>query len=204
MARQAEAERERRAKVIAAQGELQASAALAEAARPCGRTGRNPAPLPPDAPTEIAAESNSAPPSSRFQIHLSGRLLQRPHPPPIPRLARSEAPPSALPSGDLSDIMSKLRLAAAEGEPRGVGWPKSRPPGSTVPHWRESCSARPSSRPRFAGVTFGGDAPTRSSPPASSSLAWAQASQVSRSGFWVSPDSFFTRVRTRNHRQRVT
>ncbi len=37
MARQAEAERERRAKVIAAQGELQASATLAQAARTLGR-----------------------------------------------------------------------------------------------------------------------------------------------------------------------
>ena len=49
MARQAEAERERRAKVIAAQGELQASETLAQAARQPGhRADRAPAPLPPD------------------------------------------------------------------------------------------------------------------------------------------------------------
>ena len=49
MARQAEAERERRAKVIAAQGELQASETLAQAARtPRDRAERDPAPLPPD------------------------------------------------------------------------------------------------------------------------------------------------------------
>ena len=49
MARQAEAERERRAKVIAAQGELQASETLAQAARHA-RHGADcaPAPLPPD------------------------------------------------------------------------------------------------------------------------------------------------------------
>ena len=49
MARQAEAERERRAKVIAAQGELQASQTLAEAAHTLA-TGaeRDPAALPPD------------------------------------------------------------------------------------------------------------------------------------------------------------
>ncbi len=50
MARQAEAERERRAKVIAAQGELQSSDALAQAARNArGRAGRDSAPLSPDA-----------------------------------------------------------------------------------------------------------------------------------------------------------
>ena len=49
MARQAEAERERRAKVIAAQGELQASATLAEAARMLATgAGVAAAPLPPD------------------------------------------------------------------------------------------------------------------------------------------------------------
>ena len=49
MARQAEAERERRAKVIAAQGELQASQTLAQAARTLAhRAERDPAPLPPD------------------------------------------------------------------------------------------------------------------------------------------------------------
>ena len=49
MARQAEAERERRAKVIAAQGELQASETLAQAARNLAtEPSRPPAPLSPD------------------------------------------------------------------------------------------------------------------------------------------------------------
>jgi len=59
MARQAEAERERRAKVIAAQGELQASQTLAEAA---AVIGRHPAALQLrylQTVTEIAAENNS-------------------------------------------------------------------------------------------------------------------------------------------------
>ena len=59
MARQAEAERERRAKVIAAQGELQASQTLAEAAEVIGR---HPAALQLrylQTVTEIAAENNS-------------------------------------------------------------------------------------------------------------------------------------------------
>ena len=49
MARQAEAERERRAKVIAAQGELQASETLAQAARNLARRAqRHPAAISPD------------------------------------------------------------------------------------------------------------------------------------------------------------
>ncbi len=59
MARQAEAERERRAKVIAAQGELQASGALAEAAR---MLATEPASLQLrylQTVAEIAAENNS-------------------------------------------------------------------------------------------------------------------------------------------------
>ena len=50
MARQAEAERERRAKIIAAEGEFQAADKLAQAAAVIGRaSGRDPAALPPDA-----------------------------------------------------------------------------------------------------------------------------------------------------------
>lgn len=76
MARQAEAERERRAKVIAAEGELQASAKLAEAA---GVIGRQPAALQLrflQTVTEIAAENNS---TTLFPIpiELFGPYLSR-------------------------------------------------------------------------------------------------------------------------------
>ena len=54
MARQAEAERERRAKVIAAEGEFQASAKLGEAAAVISRApDRAPAPLPADADRDL-------------------------------------------------------------------------------------------------------------------------------------------------------
>ncbi len=59
MARQAEAERERRGKVIAAQGELQASAALAEAASVLGRQPMSLQLRYLQTITEIAAENNS-------------------------------------------------------------------------------------------------------------------------------------------------
>ena len=59
MARQAEAERERRAKVIAAQGELQASQTLAEAARTLAREPSAIQLRYLQTVTEIAAENNS-------------------------------------------------------------------------------------------------------------------------------------------------
>ncbi|HVX88974.1 MAG TPA: slipin family protein [Gemmatimonadales bacterium] len=79
MARQAEAERERRAKVIAAQGELQASQTLAEAAEVIGR---HPAALQLrylQTVTEIAAENNSTTifplPMDLLSAFLGGRSL---------------------------------------------------------------------------------------------------------------------------------
>ena len=59
MARQAEAERERRAKVIAAQGELQASETLAEAARTLSTEPSAIQLRYLQTVTEIAAENNS-------------------------------------------------------------------------------------------------------------------------------------------------
>ncbi len=110
MARQAEAERERRAKVIAAQGELQASEALAQAARtlavePAAIQLRYLQTL-----AEIASENNSTT-IFPIPIDLFRPFLQAPRPAPA---GQSEAEPAALPSGELADMMSKLRLGSAQ------------------------------------------------------------------------------------------
>jgi regulator of protease activity HflC (stomatin/prohibitin superfamily) len=111
MARQAEAERERRAKVIAAQGELQASQALAEAARtlavePAAIQLRYLQTL-----AEIASENNSTT-IFPIPIDLFRPFLQAPRPAPQP--GESAPQPAALPAGDLADLMSKLRLGSAQ------------------------------------------------------------------------------------------
>jgi len=113
MARQAEAERERRAKVIAAQGELQASETLAQAARNLA--------VEPSAiqlrylqtVTEIAAENNS---TTIFPIPIE---LFRPFLNQAAAVASrtsgsAEQPGPALPAGEISDLMSQMRLQAAK------------------------------------------------------------------------------------------
>src|SRR6476660_7129374 len=119
MARQAEAERERRAKVINAQGELQASQTLLEAARTLA--------LEPTAlqlrylqtVTEIAAENNSTTifpiPIELFKPFLQAQAARPASPPAV---AEGEAPTAALPAGDLSSLMSTLRLGAARTPPQ--------------------------------------------------------------------------------------
>jgi regulator of protease activity HflC (stomatin/prohibitin superfamily) len=112
MARQAEAERERRAKVIAAQGELQASETLAQAAR---TLAKEPSALQLrylQTVTEIAAENNSTTifpiPIELFRPFLAsaGAASQQ-------SASSAEAPGPALPASDLSTLMSQLRLQAA-------------------------------------------------------------------------------------------
>jgi regulator of protease activity HflC (stomatin/prohibitin superfamily) len=113
MARQAEAERERRAKVIAAQGELQASETLAQAAH---NLAVEPTALQLrylQTVTEIAAENNS---TTIFPIPIE---LFRPFlNPPAAAGTRAEgpaeAPGPALPASELSSLMSQLRLQAAQ------------------------------------------------------------------------------------------
>jgi regulator of protease activity HflC (stomatin/prohibitin superfamily) len=112
MARQAEAERERRAKVIAAQGELQASQALAQAAQtlavePAAIQLRYLQTL-----AEIASENNSTT-IFPIPIDLFRPFLQAPRTAPQP--SESAPQPAALPSGELADLMSKLRIDAAQG-----------------------------------------------------------------------------------------
>ena len=113
MARQAEAERERRAKVIAAQGELQASETLAQAA---GNLAKEPTALQLrylQTVVEIAAENNSTTifpiPMDLFRPFLTAAAA-----PAAPRAEGSaEAPGPALPASDISSLMSQLRLQAA-------------------------------------------------------------------------------------------
>jgi regulator of protease activity HflC (stomatin/prohibitin superfamily) len=120
MARQAEAERERRAKVIAAQGELQASETLAQAAR---TLATEPSALQLrylQTVTEIAAENNS---TTIFPIPIGlfkpfGQAQDaRPAAPPA-AVDEGESPGAALPAADLSSLMSTLRISAARTPPQ--------------------------------------------------------------------------------------
>jgi regulator of protease activity HflC (stomatin/prohibitin superfamily) len=126
MARQAEAERERRAKVIAAQGELQASETLAQAARTLATEPSAIQLRYLQTVTEIAAENNSTTifpiPIELFTPFLQAHAAQqrqtaRPTPAasvaPAPAAPSEEPPGTALPAGALSDLMSQLRLGAA-------------------------------------------------------------------------------------------
>ena len=113
MARQAEAERERRAKVINAQGELQASETLAQAAR---QLAAEPTALQLrylQTVTEIAAENNSTTifpiPIELFRPFLSQAASAAPK-----AVGSAEPPGPALPAADISSLMSQLRIQAAK------------------------------------------------------------------------------------------
>jgi regulator of protease activity HflC (stomatin/prohibitin superfamily) len=118
MARQAEAERERRAKVIAAQGELQASETLAQAARTLSAEPMSLQLRYLQTVTEIATENNSTTifplPIELFRPFLQARTTA-----PAGE-ARDPGEPStpALSAGDLSTLMSQLKLGAARGTPQ--------------------------------------------------------------------------------------
>jgi regulator of protease activity HflC (stomatin/prohibitin superfamily) len=116
MARQAEAERERRAKVINAQGELQASETLAQAAR---QLATEPTALQLrylQTVTEIAAENNSTTifpiPMELFRPFLTAAAASAP-----PPVSAAEPPGHALPASDISSLMSQLRIQAARTPP---------------------------------------------------------------------------------------
>ena len=115
MARQAEAERERRAKVIAAQGELQASETLAQAAHTLAREPIAIQLRYLQTVTEIAAENNSTT-IFPIPIELFRPFLQAV----VPKGTASDAEPPgpALPAGDLASLMSQLRLSAAQTPPK--------------------------------------------------------------------------------------
>ncbi|HEX3234794.1 MAG TPA: slipin family protein [Gemmatimonadales bacterium] len=121
MARQAEAERERRAKVIAAQGELQASETLAQAAR---NLAAEPSAIQLrylQTVTEIAAENNSTTlfpiPIELFRPFLQNATSTSP-PTPAVKVEAAEPPGAALPAGDIASLMSQLRLGAAGKHPQ--------------------------------------------------------------------------------------
>jgi regulator of protease activity HflC (stomatin/prohibitin superfamily) len=112
MARQAEAERERRAKVIAAQGELQASEALAQAARTLATEPSAIQLRYLQTVIEIAAENNSTTifpiPIELFRPFITAAAASTPRPE-----GTAAAPGPALPASDISSLMSQLRIQAA-------------------------------------------------------------------------------------------
>jgi regulator of protease activity HflC (stomatin/prohibitin superfamily) len=123
IARQAEAERERRAKVISAQGELQASETLAQAARmlqsqPASLTLRYLQTL-----TEIAAENNTTTifpiPIDFFKTFFqrADDAMAAPHPVPAPAPAEIPAEPSGgkLSGLDPAEQLRRLRAAVQAG-----------------------------------------------------------------------------------------
>jgi regulator of protease activity HflC (stomatin/prohibitin superfamily) len=121
MARQAEAERERRAKVIAAQGELQASETLAQAAHTLAAEPMSLQLRYLQTVTEIATENNS---TTIFPIPID---LFRPFLKAVGATQTSEASPPlqpgepatpALSAGELSTLISQLRIGAARGTPQ--------------------------------------------------------------------------------------
>ena len=117
MARQAEAERERRAKVIAAQGELQASETLAQAARTLATEPMSLQLRYLQTVVEIAAENNSTTifpiPIEMFLPFLRAQSAK----PGEPAEQREPAVP-ALSAGDLSNLMAQLRIGAARTPPQ--------------------------------------------------------------------------------------
>ena len=144
MARQAEAERERRAKVIAAQGELQASETLAQAAKTLAREPNSMQLRYLQTVTEIAAENNS---TTIFPIPIelfrpwaqaaAAGPTPRASAVPTPALRPGEDPPAALPPeiqrvlapsveaeggiphDALVDMMQQLRVEWARRNPEG-------------------------------------------------------------------------------------
>jgi hypothetical protein len=121
MARQAEAERERRAKVIAAQGELQASETLAQAAHTLATEPMSLQLRYLQTVTEIATENNS---TTIFPVPIE---LFRPFLKAVGAAQTSEASPPlqpgepltpALSAGELSTLISQLRIGAARGTPQ--------------------------------------------------------------------------------------
>jgi regulator of protease activity HflC (stomatin/prohibitin superfamily) len=108
MARQAEAERERRAKVINAQGELQASETLAQAARTLAQEPSAIQLRYLQTVTEIAAENNS---TTIFPLPID---LIRPFMQMADRALASSAKPGALPAPDPLSALPQVQPAMAK------------------------------------------------------------------------------------------
>ena len=125
MARQAEAERERRAKVIAAEGEFQAAQRLAEAAAIMAtRADHDPAPLPADARGDRHRE--------QLDDDLPG--ADRPAPP----VARARGEGRRAERMQLGDLVYELppELIAQEPAPERDGGAPARPRAATRPRAR--------------------------------------------------------------------
>jgi regulator of protease activity HflC (stomatin/prohibitin superfamily) len=122
MARQAEAERERRAKVIAAQGELQASETLAQAARTLATEPMSLQLRYLQTVTEIATENNSTTifpvPIELFRPFLQAAAKAAQSSEASPPLEAGQPAAPALSAGELSTLMSQLRIGAARGTPQ--------------------------------------------------------------------------------------
>jgi regulator of protease activity HflC (stomatin/prohibitin superfamily) len=122
MARQAEAERERRAKVIAAQGELQASETLAQAARTLATEPMSLQLRYLQTVTEIATENNSTTifpvPIELFRPFLQAAAKAAQSSEASPPLEPGQPAAPALSAGELSTLMSQLRIGAARGTPQ--------------------------------------------------------------------------------------
>jgi regulator of protease activity HflC (stomatin/prohibitin superfamily) len=127
MARQAEAERERRAKVIAAQGELQASQTLADAAH---TLSTEPAALQLrylQTVTEIAAENNSTTlfpiPIEMFRPFLEAAKGSRSAGDaaslPPPQVTASLPPGDPMPAEELAQLMERMRVESGKKRPEG-------------------------------------------------------------------------------------
>ena len=121
MSRQAEAERERRARVITADGELQASAKLAEAAAVMAET---PAALQLrllETIVEVAAEKNSTL-VLPFPVELLRFLERAPNPPTANpgRTPTSAAELAGSPTDSTASIPSSPRPASLEAAPPGM------------------------------------------------------------------------------------
>jgi regulator of protease activity HflC (stomatin/prohibitin superfamily) len=113
MARQAEAERERRAKVINAQGELQASETLAQAAH---QLAMEPTALQLrylQTVTEIAAENNSTT-IFPIPIELFRPFMNLAAPAATKAVGPADPASPALPASEISSLMSQMRLQAAK------------------------------------------------------------------------------------------
>jgi regulator of protease activity HflC (stomatin/prohibitin superfamily) len=122
MARQAEAERERRAKVIAAQGELQASETLAQAARTLASEPTAIQLRYLQTVTEIAAENNSTTifpiPIEMFRPFLTQAMRGEStvaSPLPLPQVSSPALPSgTGMPAGELTSLIEQLRTESAK------------------------------------------------------------------------------------------
>ncbi len=133
MARQAEAERERRAKVINAQGELQASETLAQAARTLAAEPSAMQLRYLQTVTEIAAENNSTTifpipiemirPFIRDTVPAAGGSAQAALP--APSVTFPDHPGVAMPVGQLDTLMQQLKIDRAKAEPKPPAEPQA-------------------------------------------------------------------------------